>query len=614
MLSLTIAGRPVSLAPGTSVQLVLHSPLFDEAVLRGSFTYSFAVPAGPNGPVYGFPERPDAATPHVPELPAELRDDDQLLLRGTQRVRSATAASYAVSLADGLSALATALSGRALPSFALGGLRTVPRFAKLPVYQGYAFNMPGLWVHARAVVAEPAAYDYLFAPVRNDDFRGAVSGRQATDPPLPPLTVNFFYPGDLTIFPPGGTFLFYQQDGNLYTDAGNYASPMGSMSQGDLPCCPWPRLRYVLRCAFEEVGLLIDEVAFFPGELADLVFVGNAELVDRGDAQHVAFHLADVLPDVTVAQLLQVLRTGLGLVVLLDATSGRVRTAFLADLVASPEVQDLTEWMVGTPEIALDPDAAVTLSSHGDAGDALTQDLATRQPTVAQVGEEVETVADLPTGRLTPLELRPRLVRQQEAFYQSTVHYTPATANTPPVTAVTWAYWCPALRTIDVNGGGPLLELGHCYTPVVSTPYPFIPATPDRQALPEMSQPAFNAGDPAGAARSSEVRLLFYRGWQAVTAGANAWHYPQLGPTSASGALSLLLDGETGAYETRLRTWLPVKLRGAVVKQQLRLSPLALAQLDLTRKVRLDGVTYFIRKLTGNLPLTKPVTVELVRV
>ena len=621
MLSLTSAGRPVYLAPGASTQLERNSPLFDEAVLRGSFTYSLAMPAEPNGPLYGFPERPDAATGPGAEWPGELEDDGHVVMRGTQRLRSASATSYGVALADGLSAVAGALSERPLASFALGGLRQLPRYVKSAPRQGMVFNLPGLVMHANAVMADPAAYDYVFAPVRNDGFRGAVADTQGV---APSFVVNFFSPRQALVdLPAVGTFAFSEAFAGLYDQYGNYIFPFETAGQVYLPCCPWSRLRFLLRSILTEAGLEIDDVRFFPGEWADVVVVSNAELFDRGDAEHVAFTLADVVPDLTVGQLLAKLRTS-GLVLLLDEQTRLVRTALLAELVADPAVQDLTEFLVGTPERVLQDVAGVTLTAHGDDGDALTQGLATAQPTAAQQGEEVEHVADLPTTwPLTATQLRPRLVRSLNAFYQSTVETTPANPATgaAPVIAVTWAYRCPELRAIDVNGGGALLEQGHCYLPVLDTPCesPIFPPPPYQpplptQALPAMSQPGFSAGRPEGAARSAELRLLFYQGLAPVVeTPAGTRQYPALGMTSASGQLSLLLDGPQGTYETMLRTWLPVRLSRNVFKQQLRLSPLALSRLDLSRKVQLDGLHYLVRKLTGTLPLDKPVTVELVR-
>jgi hypothetical protein len=626
MLDLTSAGRRVWLSPGTTVQLERNSPLFDDAVLRGAFTYSFTIPAGPNGPLYGFPERPDAATEPGATLPAELADEAQQLLRGTQRLKSATATSYSLTLADGLSAAAAALSERPLHSFELGGLRSVPRYrpVEIPGSTPSTYQLPGLMHHANEVMRFPEAYDYVFAPVRNDDFRGAVGQRGDDDPAPGQFVVNFFAPlQNLAELPATGTFTYFNNDTAIYTADGQHGVlPFDTVGQIDLPCCPWPRLRFLLRSVLQETGFEIDDARFLPGEWGELVVVSNAEVFDRGDAAHVAFHLADVVPALTVAQLLEKLRTSFGLVLLLDAGTQRVRTALLADLVASADVLDLTACLVEGPERQTGEVVGVTLAPHGDEGDGLTAGLAAKLPTAEQQGEPVETVADLPTGwPLTALQLRPRLVRQAEAFYQSTVTSTPVPGGRP-LTVVSWAYLCPGLRTIPLNGGGEVLEQGHCYLPVVPTaceslpnPLPPVPPPQATQALPAMSQPGFHAGQPEGGSRSGELRLLFYLGFQPVVqVPAGSWVYPALGATSASGQLTTLLDGPQGTYETQLRAWLAVKLRGTVLKQSLLLTAAGLAQLDLARKVRLDGVVYLVRKVSATLPLRKPVAVELVRV
>ena len=104
-LQLTSAGRPVHLSAGTSTQLEYNSPLFDEEAIKGSFSYSFGVPALPNGPLYGWPERADAAATPGAQLPAELGLDGLPVLVGTQRVKSASPSKYSVSVQAGLSGL-----------------------------------------------------------------------------------------------------------------------------------------------------------------------------------------------------------------------------------------------------------------------------------------------------------------------------------------------------------------------------------------------------------------------------------------------------------------------------------------------------------------------------
>jgi hypothetical protein len=62
MLELFADSQPVVLTPGTSVQAEINSPLFDEEVLKGSYTYAFTVPGKPNGPQLATPSCRKTAT------------------------------------------------------------------------------------------------------------------------------------------------------------------------------------------------------------------------------------------------------------------------------------------------------------------------------------------------------------------------------------------------------------------------------------------------------------------------------------------------------------------------------------------------------------------------
>ena len=607
-LELTSAGRPVQLSPGTSVQLELNSPLFDEDTIKGSFSYSFAVPAPPNGPLYGWPERPDAAgVPDAP-LPAELGDSGVPVLRGSQRVKSATPDKYSVAVQAGLSG--ANLSERQLSSFAFGGLREVPRWVQVA---GIG-QVPGLMQHANAVVASPDDYDYVFAPLRNEFITDAQKARPgfdaATIDPLnyPEQTVNKWvvYPTGFLGIPAGGSFTY---NGNF--------TVAGGITFGEFrllpPYCPLPKLRYVLQAVCEESGLAVDVANLLPGELGDLVLAGPAQLVDRGDADVLRFSLADVVPALTVAQLLGALRQDLGIVVYVDPATGRVRSRYLAEQVA-PETApaDLSRCLAGAPEVAIEQAAGLTLTYHVDSEDALTKDLLTQQPDPALLLPAVATVAELPASadivHENPQAGQVRLVTDLDTFYVCSL----APLDGVRV-ALSWLPLVPNLPAVAVAGGGDALEQAICYTIERPTRFGLDTTATATILLPALSQPPFLA-DQAGqgaVARSAELRLLFYNGLQLASDGTS--QYPQLSPQSASGAYSLRLAGPTGTYAQQLRVWLPVKLSGVSYKQPLLLSALDLARLDLARPLLLAGVRYLVRKLSATLPLRRPATLELVR-
>ena len=614
-LEFTSAGRPVRLSNGTSVQLELNSPLFDEDTIKGSFSYSFAVPAEPNGPVYGFPERPDGATRPGAQLPAELAADGVPLLRGSQRVKSATASKYSVSVQAGLSG--ANLSARLLRSFSYGGLREFKRWVPFGLDGGGTPVLaPGLSLHANEVVANPGAYDYVFAPLRNDFVSDAAKEQPGFDPKnsnpqLYPLeTVNKWAVNPVPVLgmPANGTFT-YNAD---------FAVPGGVVySEFRLlpPYCPFPRLRHVLRYIFEESGLGVDFGNLLPGELGELVLVSNAVLVDRGDVAMMRFSLADVVPELTVAELLAGLRQDLGIVIYQDPATGLVRSRYLAEQVApGAPYFDLSSRLAGPPEVTFDTAAGLTLTYHVDSEDELTKDLLSQQPDLSLVLPAVATVADLPATAVllseNPQDVQVRLVRDSDVYYVCSLTYLDGVS-----VRLSWKMLAPALPPVLVNGGGEEQEQAICYTaelPTNLTVYGDVLAP-----LPAISQPAYRADleqDSSGAdkvSRSTELRLLFYNGLQLASDGVS--RYPQLSPQSASGTYSLRLSGPQGTYAQWLKDWLPVKLASLSFKQALLLTPLDLARLDLTQPLRLAGVPYLVRKLSATVPLRKPATAELVR-
>ena len=602
MLELTSAGRPVQLLPGTSTQIERHSPLFDEESIAGSFSYSFTVPARPNGPLYGFPERPDSLSPPGAQLPAELGEAGIPLLTGAQTIKSANPSKYSISLQGGLSG--AGLSGRQLSSFAYGGLRAVPRW----VPAGDVL-LPGLVRHANEVVASPAAYDYVFAPLRNEYLaEGSLVAGLPPDPlAYPPATVNRWNVAPVALFgmPAGGSFGY----GTDYRVPG--AVVIGEAFQLLPPYCPWPRLRYVLQAICAESGLAVDPAELLPGELGELVLVSNALLVDRGDNETLRFSLADVVPALTVAELLAGLRQALGIVLYQDVATGRVRTGYLVERVAaSAAYADLTDALAGYAEatVAAAP-AGLTLTYQVDGDDALTKDWLTTPLDPARVLEPVATLADLPTVATilsdNPQAGQLRLVQQQNQYYVCSLRYLDEQR-----VSLAWLPLSGHLPPVLLDGGGEEQAQGICFTQQAFTR---LGLTADRRRallLPAISQPPYQAGQTT-VARSAALRLLFYRGLQLADDGES--RAPQLSPTSPSGAYSLRLEGSTGTYAQWLQAWLPVKRSPVSYKVPLLLSPLTLAQLDDTWPVQLDGVRYLVRQLTATIPLRKPASLELVR-
>jgi hypothetical protein len=588
MLELTCNGQPVQLAPGTTVQLELNSPLFDEEVITGDYSFSFAVPAAPNGEAYGFPELPEAAAVGG-QLPAGLSDDGYPLLSGTQRVRSASAAKYTVNLQGGLSGLAAALGGKKLAAFAYGGERRVRPFVASTDEWGEPVFVPGLVALANATVADPHGYDFVFAPLSND---GALNPEQ----PQAGHFVNAWTWLTQPRFglPTGGTFAY---------------SPLAPPL-----LCPFPWLRYVLASIFTELGLRVDAGHFLPGELGELLVGSTAAL----PALTTRFRLADVLPDLTVVEVLARLRRDLGVVVLVSPEQ-LVRTAQLGQAPASDYV-DLTHLCTGLPELERPEPVGATLTYSVDDGDELTKDLV--QPFgLLPEGAPVARLVDLPatvalqgdqlTGYTNVPAPELRLVQESSSWYRSALNHIRYDTNTAHLA---WTFYAYDYRPLDVAGGGDERPTGTAVTLMLPGT-----CTALGQAVaglyPTVRQQAYRPDAPDQAPRSTALRLWYWRGLQPSTTDPTV-QYPLVSPhnRNAQGLReqSLRLDGPDGTYQRWQRAWLPRQLAPVVGKTQLQLTPEQLAAHDPARRVRLAGVDYLVRKLAPTLPLTRPVPVELV--
>jgi hypothetical protein len=601
MLELTSNGTPIVLTPGTSVQLEYNSPLFDEEVLQGNFSYGLSVPAAPNGEVYGYPELPENAASAPRELPATLSDDGHVLLEGIQQLRAASPTRYAVNVIGGLNAVVGQLHQRKIHSFCYGGPRTLPLFVPLePQYPA----MPGIVAHANDVVRNPKDYDYVFAPLANPSF---------LDPekPNPNTFVNPWAHEPEPIFgqPEEGTFAYFFTVGQV---PGSSSPPPEQP-----PMCPFPWLRYVLSSIFSEAGFRIEQEAFMPGELADLVIAGNA-CINSADMLGfpAAFQLADVLPDLTVAELLYKLRNDFGLVVVMSDEQ-TVRTIYHKDLPGNPDYIDLTHLASAARETEYGEPKGVTLTYTVDPADQAFEGLL-NDLTMYEQGEPVALLSDLPTQVAVVYDAQGvpslpaqqiRLVEEKQAYYLGRYYY----AHGQATSYVSWAFYSLDHASYLVAGGGEEFAQGLTTTRMDVRTFTY--ATGNTGLYPCMDQPGYILGRKVP--RSTALRLLFWRGMQPMQ-GTDRF-YPMLSTGNTNllgetvGECTLRLGGEDGTVSKWLSAWLRVKLTPSLMKDSWALSSFELSQLNYIRKVRIDGVDYLVRKVSATVPMRKRATVQLVK-
>lgn len=605
MLTIHVAGWPLWLKPGTSLSLEINNPALDQDVVRGAYSYAFTLPLNrENRAVFGYPE--------VVENVADLRrvfDDCQVAqdgwvigAGGQLRIRQVLPTALSVVIGFGLSGLAPALRERKLASFAFGGWRSVPPTETL----ANGAVVPGLVHHANQVVADPARYDYVFAPVLNHSIDQAAT---ATQPALGPLVFNpwtFTEPG-LFGLPAYGSFSF-----SLALDIPGGAVALDYLQNlpanlFPAPMAPFPRLAYLVRSLFQELGVPVSDEAL-TGELAELVLL-HSNLIGY------AFSLAHTLPDLTATDFLQRLKTALGLVPDFGP-DGRVTLRLLRDIAADAAYE---EWShLAAPaflERAVPEVAGVTLGYELASNDPVAE--AFYQPAAdLPEGDAVATRADLPA---TGIREERRLVRSESQYYRCRLVAWQA--------GTVLLSWEPLPATygpvVVVPGAEAVTGQGLTATALERQPDALAGAYVQEALLPSLAEKPYAFGQPAEE-RGALLRLAFYRGRQPYVVNpthplyARRPDYPLVTPLDqdATGTVvgehSLQLHGEAGTVNRLLGRWLALVATATPVKRLLYLTPEHLAGLQLNRKKMIDGNLYLVQQVSVSVPITKAATVTLI--
>lgn len=598
-LRILLAGRQLELLPGASLSLEIHSALFAEEVFRGAYSYSFTLPLNdPNREVFGFPD--------VVENRADLRrafagcdvewDGHALGRNGELRIRRVRPDRVEATVAFGLSQVASELSERKLASFELGGVRSVT-----PIVEG----IPGLVLHAVDTVNSPQLYDYVFAPFVNCHY-----ATEATPayPAVPFPVVNSWVFTRQALFgaPERGCFSYYIP-----------FTVMGLPPLFEPPVqpsmTPLPKLRFVLRSVFAELGLRV-ESDVLTGELGQLVMLSGAQAGYE-------FNLADCMPNLTTKELLLKLRETIGLVPDVDAL-GRLHLLLLQDIVNADEYEDWTAVAAEQLDEREVSDAQGITLTYSPAADDEPAAAFYKAPARLPVGVPAATKTALPvSGPLTAIpadELR--FVEDERMYYRSQVQISYGTN----LFLYNWQLSGSEFLPVDIAGGGEEQAQGVTAVAVVRldtfssladyTEYAVYPAIKRKQFLP--TQPDEDRG--------AELQLAFYRGRQPYAISANHPNadlnpdYPLVTPLNLNakgeeaGTLSLQLHGEAGTVANFLGDWLRLMATATPVKWRVWLTPEQLANPRLQVRKRIAGNDYLVRKISVSVPMTRPAIVELV--
>lgn len=600
MLRMTLAGKPLVLFPKTSMSMEYFSPFFDEDVLRGYYSLTFSIPLEGNRETFGWPDIIESVTDlrrRYTDLGIE-EDGQRLGELGELRIRTVQQGRVSVAVAFGLSRIAPELKERLLTSFAFGGLREVATFVEGPISgNGYPFQIPGLLLHANDTVDDFEGHDYVFAPVRNHFSE--------LDPPLSTLVNPWSYmPNGLFGTRPNGSFQYA-----LNIEIPGLPTPAPEPD----PYSPFLKLSYLLQAVFEELNVPVQDLGLH-GELASLVLLTSARIRSH-------FRLADVVPALSLKEALIRVRSTIGLV--LDiGPDGSVRGKLQADVLASEEFED---WSHLVPEHHdgrdIEDVTGRTLAYRVAGGDTPAETFFSQPKLDLPIGAPVDTLAELPSPVFNDYMLVPepelRVVVSLAAYYRSEPVYNFVTNQH----TVSWKFHGSAMPAVDVAGGGEEVLQGMTATAMALSTAFVDPGDGQQMLVPAFEEEPYRPGVPESVP-SEQLRLAFYRGLQPTLLDGALPDpmpvYPMVTPFNQNalsrriGDYSLQLDGPDGTYARLIGRWLEMVATATPVKFAVRLTAEHLAVLDFSKRIRIAGNFYLVRKISVARPIVKPAIVELI--
>lgn len=607
----TYKAQLLELSPDTTISVELNNALLADATNNGAYALPFTLPrTSRNQVALDFPELLDhAAGQRRSYENTDVFDaDGRHLLAGTLQLLRITASTYEMTLLFGASAVMAKLKVVKLRDLVLGGPRVMESLA----------NQKSLRAHMMDVVANPAAYDYVFAPASNND-----AFEDYDDDFIRFPNFNTWRPvGGTAGWPLEGFYLANGTFGSTGVGGGTLGFP------GFFPrfvCVPVPfvRLGYLVRALLHELHIPFEEDVF-DAEMENLVVVGNN--LDPGMALLEPYplsnnvpadrtvRLAELLPDLTCAELLR-----------------KVADTFYLDLSVSP----LGKLRIRRSSVQLALPPAVQLTRHSepgydvDLGEPLRLETAYlvdgdkiagenyQVPDPEQLAAPVATRLALPT--LPSFTHEVRLVQDEDAYYQHD--------------GTAWVFFSQHILTVSLGDAaaensvqaeqGIDLLLDMEVTPYAVLPIPGVNTTVPHEAhlevvrVPEFGARAYartyNCYD-----RSKALRLAFYRGLQPYKDVATPGSYPMLTAASTNqqgvsvGSYSLRLAGDDGTVARWGQALLELKANPQTVTWLVWLDAEQFYQLDTARKVEIDGLHFIVKKVSLTFPIRQPAQLELV--
>jgi hypothetical protein len=641
----------LELAGNSQLALERNSALLSEEGESGSSSLPFDLLKTPtNDRELGYPNRFDQRAGQAPQLvQVEALDDvGNGITKGNLRFRGVSPTAYQYNLEFGDSAVMARLKAKRMQEFRFGGARYIMDTSVAP--PNGPFDAQVIADFMMKVVENNEDYDFTFAPFSNNDSLGTweayVQGMEdfANRQNIkftPQRNANFntwslFFNGSLGGSTPGKMGFAYSAG---ITIPGGI--DLGLPSLPNCLPCPLPKLEYIVRTMFDELGLPLETDVFDTPDMKRVVIVPVAGVTGwaprPGGAPQFDYvstiHLSQHMPDLNAAEFIRRLMNTFGWH--FDVTPiGTCRLLKAAPLVLTGEPVDITSLVGPAFTVELSEPKSIIGLPNWPANDAYAAEFS-EQPDPATIQGPVASRVGLPPAATAGMH---RLVQDERRYYVTEAE-TVATAADTSTTVIKWkpaSFYAPGQQvgtsdntedyTLGINAvlttrvpigtgtGDVLLDL-LCF----SEPS-FVITQAELTAAQTSQAGALVVGSVA--TRSQNLRLGLYYGLQTIPGALDFNGDPALIPWLSQrnlapdgtvlGELTLEAHGPNGLVARCLTPTLALRQAETLVKFPAYFDAYQFTRLDFSRMVSIRGDQFMARRLSLSFPVKQAGQLELV--
>ncbi len=585
MLQLKHNGQYFDLPANTTVSMELNNPIFDEDLIKGSYSFPFKFPLTPgNRRKLGFPDEINNILPFQRNLDGVILMADgipmfsgQLIMR---RIENQMVDAYLLVGNSAVNEYATNSKLADLVDFKLS-------FADPAALKGHM---------AATTSGTVDQFPYVFFPVANVYFYR--QPEREYDESVPTIQNRFM----------GGEFKVEEQLEKTSDLAEKY--PLQAIT-------PFPYITYLLRAAFHNHKFSLN-IFELDAELKTLVLYSNTGLarfvkemvfgieywINKNDR---SIDLKTHIPDMSVADLIIGLKNIFCLYFYVSLSDGRLEFGSLKDLMSRPVEIDWTA--KAEPTVDIFNDFLPGLRYIPDYEEDMAKE------------ELIQSIKGFPIRPFSQAPILPVLDDPNLYYYEGQGYYKSEKGY------LLYKFYSREFTDYYLDDD-PLFEIKARITPLMMKNiwyYEdfFNPANPGfflTSKNPYVKLPG-KYYDREEKINNSKVspRVTFYRGIQADIHGhsypmGSSDNFDQAGNVIPGKNYSMAWDGQYGLYSTWWKQYVNMRHFGRKVVRQVRLTHTDLASLDFTRKIRVENANYIIKKINLDLPLRRPVKVEFWKV